>query len=365
MLNDREYCLWLSGLRSMSPADRQKLILLLGSPADIYNAEDVVLLHLLNEGMIKPETLEEIKTTRNEEALKLREREIAGRCGILALQDPEYPELLKEIPDPPVVLYYRGDISLLNSMTALGVVGSRTPSIYGNEIAKAFVPVLAGAGLLIVSGLAMGIDTAAHNAALVTGKTVAVLGGGVDICYPQRNFRLYEELCSNHLVISEYPPGVPPLAIQFPQRNRIISGISKGLLVIEARKRSGTLITADAALDQNRSVYAVPGRIGDALSEGTNRLIRMGAMLVQGPEDILEDLGVGNSGKKKTKREQLTPEERSILKKLSHVPVFIDDLFPEDTDNWRDKLSILSSMEARGLISQPIQGYYVTGSCRM
>ena len=368
-MNEREAYLWLGSLRTLGPSGRQKLLSFFGDVAELYAADEMIWMALVSDGVIRQQTFEEMVVQRDHDMLQRSEEQYRKRnCRFLTPADPEYPELLREIPDPPVTLFYRGDISLFRT-PCLGVVGTRTPSVYGREVVRQFVPVVAAAGMTVVSGLAMGIDTEAHlQTVQAGGKTIGVLGGGVDICYPQRNYNIYEEMCREHLVISEYLPGVAPLGIQFPLRNRIISGLSLGLLVVEARKRSGTLITADAALDQGRSVYAVPGRLGDPLSEGTNNLIRQGAMCVQRPEDILEDLDIyeeekTGGGRKKLRRgtaatEGLTPEEKRILSKLSLVPVHVDELLADTDGNLQDSLSLLLSMERRALIHQPMRGYY-------
>ena len=371
MIEAREACLWLGSLRTLSPLNRQQLLENFGSVTDLYEASDPELMGLVADGRIKQESFEEICATRDEAEIRKRSENYEKKgFPYLTPADPEYPELLRDIPDPPVTLFYRGRPELLRDRTCIGVVGTRTPSLYGKEVAGRFVSDLAAAGIVIVSGLAAGIDTEAHkNAIRAGGDTIGVLGGGIDICYPQRNYGLYSEMCESQLVISEYAPGVAPLGIQFPLRNRIISGISEGLLVLEARKRSGTLITADSALDQGRSVYSVPGRLGDPLSEGTNNLIRQGAMCVMEASDILEDLGVDPKAGKKKRRgsgrrgagkngADLSPEERQILAKLSLVPVHVDELLQDGDGNLQDMLSLLLSMEQRALIHQPMRGYY-------
>ena len=375
-ITDREAYLWLGSLRTVSPSIRQKLLECFDSVKELYTADELTWMALVSDDVIKQETFEEMCLLRNHDALqKLEEQYLKKNCPFLTPADEEYPELLRQIPDPPVTLFYKGNLSLLR-MPTLGVVGSRTPSMYGREIVQRFVPTIAAAGVTVVSGLAMGIDTEAHRRAIQAGgKTIGVLGGGIDICYPQRNYQIYEEMCESHLVVSEYPPGTAPIGIQFPLRNRIISGLSLGLLVVEARKRSGTLITADAALDQGRSVYAVPGRLGDPLSEGTNNLIRQGAMCVQYPEEILEDLDIyeeieTKDGKKRKRRkyasksgqkQKLSPEEKRILEKMSLVPLHIDELLAGSEGNLQDNLSLLLSMEQRGLVRQPMRGYFTRG----
>lgn len=367
-MNEREAYLWLGSLRTLSPAGRKKLLDCFGEVTGLYEANEITWMALVSDGVIKQETFEEMCRLRDHDLLSRMEEDFRKRNSpFLTPADPDYPALLREIPDPPVTLFYRGDPALLCT-PCLGVVGTRTPSLYGREVVRHFIPAIAGAGVTVVSGLAMGIDTEAHQQTIQAGgRTIGVLGGGVDICYPQRNYRIYEEMCREHLVVSEYAPGIAPLAIQFPQRNRIISGLSAGLLVVEARKRSGTLITADAALDQGRSVYSIPGRLGDPLSEGTNNLIRQGAMCVQEPEEILEDLGLsgevpegtGRGGRRRRKKAyHPTPEEARLLEKLSLVPVHVDELLADGDGDLQDRLSLLLSMEQRALVRQPMRGYF-------
>jgi len=216
----------------------------------------------------------------------------AGRCAgeIVLWTDERYPSLLREIPDAPALLYARGDVELLRN-PAVGVVGTRNCTQQGRRAAAALAGSLAASGITIVSGMARGVDTAAHNAALeLPGGTIAVLGTGIDVAYPSENRALYHRIADNGLILSEFSPGTPPEARHFPIRNRIISGLSLGVLVIEAAPGSGSLITARNALEQNRAVYAVGGGIGEAQSLGCQELIRQGALPVFSHEDILRDL---------------------------------------------------------------------------
>ena len=204
--------------------------------------------------------------------------------------DSDYPPLLRELPDAPVLLYARGDLSLLHT-PAVGVVGTRRSSERGRRDAATLSGNLAAAGIAIISGMARGIDRAAHKAAIpLPGGTIAVLGTGIDVIYPASNADLYAELCDKGLVLSEYAPGTRPEAFNFPTRNRLISGLSLGVLVVEASLRSGSLITARYALEQNRTVYAVGGNVGDTGSNGCQELIRQGAVPVFSHLDILRDL---------------------------------------------------------------------------
>ncbi|HMO26525.1 MAG TPA: DNA-processing protein DprA, partial [Tepidisphaeraceae bacterium] len=224
-----------------------------------------------------------------------RELERCGAMGITHLtpDDDDYPPLLRDIPDPPPVLWLRGSIEP-RDVHGVAIVGSRKCSLYGREQAERFAQLLAGAGVTVLSGGARGIDSSAHRGALTIaeGRTLAVLGSALDVPYPPENKPLFEQIAQQGAVLSEHPLGTPPLAEHFPRRNRIVSGMSRGVLVIEADERSGALITARQAIeDHNRPVFAVPGRIDNALSAGPHQLIRDGAMLTARLEDILDNLG--------------------------------------------------------------------------
>ena len=210
---------------------------------------------------------------------------------LITLSDPRYPPLLREIADPPAVLYVIGDPDLL-SATQLGIVGSRNPTPGGSETAHAFASYLTQSGLTITSGLALGVDAAAHRGALaVGGKTIAVAGTGLDRVYPARHRELAHEIAGQGALISEFSLGTPALPSNFPRRNRIISGLSLGVLVVEAALQSGSLITARLAAEQGREVFAIPGSIHNPLARGCHALIRQGAKLVETAADILEELG--------------------------------------------------------------------------
>lgn len=208
---------------------------------------------------------------------------------ILSLKDPLYPSLLKEISGAPPVIFVRGQVELL-SQPQIAMVGSRNPTNSGSEIAKKFARELSKKGLIITSGLALGIDGLSHEGALDFGETIAVLANGLDQVYPHAHRKLADRVIERGALVSEFPTGVPPVPIHFPRRNRIISGLSMGTFVVEAALRSGSLITAHYALDQGRDVFAMPGSIHSSQSKGCHALIRQGAKLIEKPEDILEEL---------------------------------------------------------------------------
>lgn len=267
----------------------------------------------------------------------------------------DYPELLKNIFDPPPVLFYIGDISIQG--ITIAVVGSRKPSYYGIKAANKIAGDLAASGVIIVSGMARGIDSTAQWAAVnAGGKTIAVLGCGVDVIYPPENRGLYEKIIKTGLVISEYPPGTQPIAGYFPQRNRIISGISRGVLVIEAGEKSGSLITVQMALEQGRDVFAVPGNIFSAMSVGCNRLIKDGAKLVASAQDVMEEYQCygeidGSFDDKNKSENDLTADERKIYDVIRPLQAMNIDELAAVVDMPVEKInSILTVLELKGRI---------------
>ena len=223
----------------------------------------------------------------------------------LALHDPDYPDLLRRMPGPPKVLHVSGEAALLWH-PGIAIVGSRGPTPGGRETAFAFARAFAASGLAVISGLAAGIDAAAHEGALsVGGRTIAVLGSGVDVPYPRRNTALHARIAQDGAVVSEYPPGTPARPGQFPRRNRIVAGLALGTLVVEAAHRSGALITARLAADAGREVFAIPGSIHNPKARGCHRLIRQGAALVESPEEVIEALKPVAEGLAHSLRERL------------------------------------------------------------
>ena len=279
---------------------------------------------------------------------------------LVTWQDNRFPSHLREIPDPPVALFVEGDPDLLN-LTQIAIVGSRNPSATGRRIAGQFANQLNGTGFVITSGLALGIDYCAHKGALdADGYTIAVLGSGPDNIYPSRHRKIAENISRQGALISEFPPGTPPLARHFPRRNRIISGLSVGIMVVEADKRSGSLITARYAMEQGREVFAVPGSIYNPLTKGCHYLIKQGAKLVESIEDIVEELyldlhsiqtGIKNNGKQGNIDAGIDIKYRQLLDNLSFDPVSIDRLI-EVTGLTSDTVSsMLLILEVQGVVS--------------
>lgn len=256
---------------------------------------------------------------------------------VLTLFDPDYPDILKQTSQPPWVLYAKGDVTKLQQ-PMIAMVGTRMPTVYGKKVAEDLARELSRAGFCVVSGMASGIDGAAHRGALdARGGTVAVLGCGIDVAYPREHGFLYQEIQTNGLVLSEYPPGTAAKPGLFPMRNRIIAGLSLGTVVVEAARRSGSLITADMALEESRDVFAVPGPVTSPKSAGTNALLKQGAKVVTCAEDLLEEYrhtldqygGTYTSAlvaETRNQPEPATADEQRILQFLSSEPVTIDRL---------------------------------------
>jgi len=330
-----------------------------GSPENVWQAGER---QLASVPGIPRKVIELLLEKRNllnpeEEMRKLEKNGIT----VVAENERGYPSKLRHIYDPPPILYVRGNVGVL-SMPMVAVVGARKASYYGLKVAENISRDLSQAGLCIVSGLARGIDTAAHRGALgISNPTVAVLGCGLDVVYPRENKKVLDEIIEKGAVISEFPPGTPPVAGNFPQRNRLISGVSEGVLVIEAAENSGSLITTDFALEQGRDVFAVPGQVTNRLNRGAHRLIKQGARLVEGADDILEELGwctakgysVISGGPHDTNRiTELTAGEKRVYNIISDDPVSEEVIIVRSGIETPEVMSMLVLMEIKGLIRQ-------------
>jgi len=279
----------------------------------------------------------------------------------ITLYDPLYPAQLKEINNPPPLLFTRGNCQLL-TQPQISIVGSRNPSPLGQQTAIDFAQSLAQHGLTITSGLALGIDAASHYGALnVDGNTIAVTGTGLDRVYPAKNKDLATKIAETGLLISEFPPGTTAKANHFPRRNRIISGLCIGLLVVEAAKKSGSLITARMALEENREVFAIPGSIHNPLARGCNALIKEGAKLVENTQDILEELAVYNQqpeeNKPETLKSTLDLEQQNLLNLIMFSPTSVDWLVQESSFSVEAVSSMLLMLELQGCIASTPGGY--------
>lgn len=311
----------LTNVRGLGNRTVLKLLKAFGAPGHVLGASRATLSHAIGETLAAAIAAPQDET--------LIERTLAWavepRHAIIPLGEPSYPQSLLTIPDPPVLLFLVGNVALL-SRPALAIVGSRNPSAQGIDNARAFSKSLGKADLTIVSGLALGIDAAAHEGALGnSGSTIAVLGCGINVVYPKTNRALFERIASEGLLLSEYGLDVPALPAHFPARNRIISGLARGCLVIEASLSSGSLITARVAAEQGREVFAIPGSIHSPLSKGCHALIKQGAKLVESSHDVLEELQYD-----RTQIGERTPDHPKpaspLLDAMGFEPVHLDIL---------------------------------------
>jgi len=309
--------------------------------------------------------VESIINVKNHDPETRFDQMTAAGIRVVTWDEEAYPAMLRHIHNPPYVLYYRGQIDCLAG-TAIALVGSRLASYYGKNTARKLGRELAARGIVVVSGLARGIDSEAHRGALETGQTVAVLGCGLDVVYPPENKKLYSEIADNGAVVSEFPCHIGPEPGNFPMRNRIISGLCRGVVVIEAQEKSGALITADFALEQGRDVFAVPGPINSKSSVGTNNLIKQGAKLVSSLEDIIEeyeDVASTLSGElAQPVLPLLSREENQILESIENDPGHFDYLLERTGLNIGQLSTLLLQLELRGIITALPGNYYIKQS---
>jgi DNA processing protein len=306
------------------------------------------------EAGIPPSTVSALEQHRTNIKLEAEVYKVAhSGAHLLCLTDEAYPRLLKKVHNPPAVLYVRGEWTAFDEL-ALTIVGTRRATRYGRDAAFQLARDLAEQNVTIVSGLAQGIDGAAHEGALAArGRTVAVLGCGIDKMYPREHTELAQRIAENGALISEFPMGTPPNAANFPRRNRILSGLSLGVLVAEAPEKSGALITAELALEQGREVFAVPQSIFSLMGKATNRLIQEGAQLVMSANDILETLNIAHSHLQTRESAELvspsSPEEIALLEYLSNEPIHIDELIRLSSMSTEHVVAILTLLELKGL----------------
>lgn len=334
-----------------------------GSPEGVFRASrgDLEACHL-------PE--ETTKAILKKTAFGRAEKELAGvrkvaGCSLLNWTEPEYPQTLLQIYDPPVLLYVRGDPQVLN-LPSIGVVGTRKPTIYGTQMAQRLGRDLAARGLVIVSGLARGIDAIAHQGSMdAHGRAIGVLGTGIDVCYPKENKKLYEKVLERGVIISEFPLRTHPAPENFPVRNRIVAGLPLGVVIVEGAQYSGSLITARLAMEFGREVFGVPGNVTQPVSFAPNQLIKQGAKLVTNAEDVIEELPTPVRAAL-VQAEKPEAEQRNLLagaalkgseKKLYELlnadePVHIDDIVERSGLNSSDVLATLFTLEMQGIVRQ-------------
>jgi len=354
-MNETEAFVALNMLPHIGPVRMRKLLEAFDSPLEILKARPESLRGVAGIGNEVSETLASWETTVDLAAEMKRVEDFGAT--ILTQRDTAYPALLKEIHDPPIVLYVWGDPAALDTRT-VGVVGTRKPSLYATDCAKKLSYQMAYAGLTVASGLARGIDTAAHQAALAAkGRTVAVLGSGLKNLYPPENRELAEKIAaSGGAVISEFPMSRGADRQTFPMRNRIISGLSFGLLVVEAGARSGALISANQAGEQGRSIYVTPGRIDNPGAIGSNRLIQQGAKLIMSAQDILDDFGLLFREQPQLKTAsaslELTDAERAVREAIGDEETSADDIIAKCGLPTYQVSSTLLALEMRRLVKQ-------------
>jgi DNA processing protein len=356
---------WI-GLSSIPGVGRitfRKLVDLFGSPerALFASHEDLRKLGMLSDKVAAAIGSFPWQEHAKQEIAKAAEANVA----IVTADSPAYPESLRHAPDSPPYLYVKGELQA-RDRNSIAIVGTRKPTHYGMTVTRRIASELSSAGFTIVSGMARGIDTQAHRGSLAAkGRTIAVLGCGIDVVYPPENKGLMEEIsqAGRGAVVTENPFGTQPESGYFPARNRIISGLSRGTVIIEAAEDSGSLITAKYTLEQGRKLYAVPGNIGSLTSKGTNSLIKQGAILVEGVEDILRNLGMDKQDKGSAISARplpaLTREETTVLCCITNEPKHIDIIMKESGANAGKLSGVLINLELKGLTKQLPGKYFV------
>ncbi len=358
MFEKLKYWIWMSSVPGMGAKKKYDLVNHFGDPVNIWNSSKR---ELMDVPFLTEENVNAL-LDRNKRSETMGIMDALYRNGIKAItiKDPEYPDCLRNIYDPPIVLYYKGRLEI--RQLSIAVVGSRRATYYGKSVAERISAELAAYGINVVSGMARGIDSSAHRGALKGGgRTIGVMGCGLDIVYPPENKELAERITESGALVSEYVPGTAPLPANFPARNRIISGISQGVLVVEAGEKSGSLITVGYALEQGREVFAVPGNINSISSAGTNRLIKEGARLVTSAEDILEEFNLIDNLNQKKEGERvktvqksifsaLDEKERMIAECLLEGPMHIDLLVRQCKMEMQSLNTTLVMMELKGLV---------------
>ena len=360
---DEMYLLWLSRVDGIGFKKANYLLEHFGSAEAIWHAEPAE----IREACGWNEKLAEILlSSRKEDSLndwliELEEKEIE----FYSYWHPRYPRLLRAISDPPIGIYVRGELPD-DDIDTVAIIGARKCSRYGATVAYEIAKELGKTNVVVVSGMARGIDSEGHRGIMDgDGKTIAVLGCGVDVCYPPENRELMEQIIKNGCVISEFPPGTPAIPGHFPSRNRIIAGLSEMVVVVEAGKKSGTLITADLALDYGRDVFVVPGNVTSALSKGTNELIKQGCPIITEGNDILLALGIAYKEEEKVKfkiktAENISAEEKEIYDLMeTETPISAETLCRKLHKDIQDVQYILSLLELSGYIIKIPQAGYV------
>jgi len=357
MLEEARYWIALSFVNGLGDVLIKNLYTAFGSAERVFKSSES---ELLEVGRISEKLARAVKSFDEWESVDAEIAKIKkSGLAFLPLGDPKYPDQLVQIYNPPPYLYMKGDL-LPRDRVSVAIVGSRVPDRYGRVVTETLSGELASLGVTIVSGMARGIDSIAQEEALKRGgRTVAVLGSGVDVVYPPENVKLYKDIAGSGAVLSEFLLGTPPLAQNFPRRNRIISGISLGVVVVQASDKSGSLISASFALDQNKEVFAVPGNVDRKLSRGTNWLIKKGARLVETVDDILSEIEVLRSLKGASSPDlfenilsSLSDKEKAVYSVLGGEPLHVDEIIKLTGLETSNVLSLLLSLELNGYVAQ-------------
>ena len=369
MMKMEHYWYWLCNIEGVGRKTINKLICELGSPREIYKENDEIIFEIIGAANHRASIDEYVRS--KDELRIIRDYGKLENYGITFIH-PDldiYPEKLKNIPDPPYGLYLKGKLPDENACV-VAIIGARNSTHYGREMARYFGRELSREGVVVISGLARGIDGMAHRGALeAEAYTLGVLGCGIDMVYPEENYDLYMKMEAVGGIVSESNVGVKPYAALFPQRNRIISGLADGILVIEATKKSGTFITVDQGLEQGKEIFALPGRILDEKSMGCNNLIKMGAHIVTDVSDITEILCGRSLADEKTDGEKLVmdfnrrknllaPAEKIVYSVLSVEPKYIDDIIRETRLSPGDVCMYINELYLSGYINEPARNYY-------
>lgn len=356
----QEYCYWLCNIKGIRREILKKLLMAFSSREEIHRAGKKELLHKFNltereAGLLFDNQYQERAGRELEEIKK-------HNISFLTIKEEEYPEKLKNIYDSPLLLYRKGKLPKEGKIS-IAIVGARDCSAYGREAAEYFGRELSRQGIQVISGLARGIDGWAHRGALKGGgETFGVLGCGINLCYPPEHKGLYEAMAAKGGILTEYGLDIKPYPGNFPVRNRIISGLSDGILVVEAREKSGSLITVEYALEQGKDVFVIPGRLCDALSRGCNRLLKAGAVPVTEPCDIFYYYGVDCkdfSRFVKKNENILEKEEEMVYSRLCLEPKHVSLIIEESGLSMQKVMEKLVSLDLKGYIKQPVKNYYI------
>lgn len=349
-MSNQKYWLGLSLVQQMGSVRIQQLVSSFGTAREAWQAPE----YELRQAKLPRKALSSLLELRRTLDLDVELAKVTSIGAYLVTWvDSSYPDNLRHIVDPPPLLYVRGTL-LSSDMLALSIVGTRRATRYGIDVANRMGYWLASQDVTIVSGMALGVDSAAHRGAIqANGRTIAVLGSGIDIIYPRENEKLAEDIIEHGALISEFSLGIPPIGKNFPRRNRIISGLSLGILIAEAPKNSGAIITAETALEQGRDVFAIPANIFNEMGAGSNKLIQDGAKLVMRASDVLDELNVSYSNRVvEQKTETIAPSgdlEIQVLTILDSEPLHIDEIIRETGLSTSEVSSTLAILELKGL----------------